>query len=151
MGRLPLWGLVVAMAIFAFACAGRPALTNGERGDQRLEQTSAEKAATAPDCPVDALRLPPAGIAHATEQALREAPELYSGINLEGMRAMRAARAAWSERSGEIKRRCGGESLRRTVVVDLVFPAMAPSASLSQGTVFVSRFADGYRVWDQAH
>jgi hypothetical protein len=37
------------------------------------------------------------------------------------------------------------------VVVDLLFPKMLPSASLSQGVVLVSRFRTGYRVWEAGH
>jgi hypothetical protein len=40
---------------------------------------------------------------------------------------------------------------RRTVVVDLEFPRLLPSASLSQGTAFVSRQGRSYRVWKVAH
>ena len=40
---------------------------------------------------------------------------------------------------------------RRTVVVDLLFPKMLPSASLSEAVVLVSRFRTGYRVWEVAH
>jgi hypothetical protein len=39
----------------------------------------------------------------------------------------------------------------RTVAVDLLFPKMLPSASLSEGVVFVSLFPAGYQVWDVAH
>ena len=35
---------------------------------------------------------------------------------------------------------CGSRVRNRTVVVDLLFPKMLPSASLSQGVVFVSLF-----------
>jgi hypothetical protein len=36
-------------------------------------------------------------------------------------------------------------------VVDLLFPSLLPSASLSRGVVLVSRFPTGYRVWALAH
>jgi hypothetical protein len=36
---------------------------------------------------------------------------------------------------------------KRTVVVDLLFPRMLPSASLSQGVALVLPFNTGYRVW----
>ena len=36
---------------------------------------------------------------------------------------------------------------QRTVVVDLLFPRMLPSASLSQGMALVSLFNTGYRAW----
>ena len=53
-------------------------------------------------------------------------------------------------RGGEVKSQCGAGTQQRTVVVDLQFPSLSPSASLSQGTVFVSRFGDGYQVWKVA-
>jgi hypothetical protein len=34
-----------------------------------------------------------------------------------------------------------------TVVVQMLFPRMLPSASLSESVVFTGRFAHGYRVW----
>ena len=40
---------------------------------------------------------------------------------------------------------------RRTVVVDLFYPWLLPSASLTQGTLFVSRFRNGYHVWEVVH
>jgi hypothetical protein len=55
-----------------------------------------------------------------------------------------------------VKRLCGPRIARRTVVVGLYFPVPARryhSASLSQGTVFVSRFGlpHRYRVWFTFH
>ena len=46
---------------------------------------------------------------------------------------------------------CSSQVRNRTVVVDLLFPKMLPSASLSEGVVFVSLFRTGYRIWDVAH
>jgi hypothetical protein len=37
------------------------------------------------------------------------------------------------------------------VAVELEFPRILPSASLSRGTVFVSRVDRRYRVWERAH
>ncbi len=39
---------------------------------------------------------------------------------------------------------------RRTVAVDLLFPKMLPSASLSQGHGLLSLSGTGYRVWEVA-
>ena len=36
-------------------------------------------------------------------------------------------------------------------MVDLLFPKMLPSASLSEAVVLVSLFNTGYRVWEVAH
>jgi hypothetical protein len=46
---------------------------------------------------------------------------------------------------------CGKAIQARTVVVELRFPQEFPSASLSEGVLFVSRFKSGYRVWERAH
>jgi len=46
---------------------------------------------------------------------------------------------------------CSSRVRNRTVVVDLLFPKMLPSASLSEGVVLVSLFRAGYPVWDVAH
>jgi hypothetical protein len=35
----------------------------------------------------------------------------------------------------------------RSVTVNLIFPKMLPSASLSQHAVFVAKFEGTYRVW----
>jgi len=46
---------------------------------------------------------------------------------------------------------CGRTVKQRTVLVFLTFPAMRPSASLSQGVLAVSRFDGTYHVWKQLH
>jgi hypothetical protein len=48
--------------------------------------------------------------------------------------------------------RCGRRAFDRTVVVNLRFPEPGfGSASLSQGTVFVSLLPARYHVWEVAH
>jgi hypothetical protein len=64
---------------------------------------------------------------------------------------VRSALAPHAGRGDEASAQCGTRVFRRTVVVDLLFPKMLPSASLSQGTVFVSRSGTGYQVWEVAH
>jgi hypothetical protein len=51
----------------------------------------------------------------------------------------------------EVRQQCGPATARRTVVVDLFYPWLLPSASLTQGTLFVSYFGTGYQVWEVAH
>jgi len=64
------------------------------------------------------------------------------------MRAVAAALADNGKNRGSYARvKCGRRIQRRTVVVSLEFPALRPSASLSQGTVLVSRTTNGYHVW----
>ena len=47
--------------------------------------------------------------------------------------------------------RCSNMVRDRTIVIDLFFPKMLPSASLSEGVVLVSLFRRGYQVWEVAH
>jgi hypothetical protein len=110
---------------------------------------SAQKQAT---CPRRAARLPRDAVARAALAALAEAPRLYRGIDTRGARLVAAALATNAGVRGEqVRRACGTDTQRRSVVVDLVFPRMRPSASLSQGTMFVSLIGGRYRVWDIAH
>ena len=55
--------------------------------------------------------------------------------------------SAAGPRGAQVGRQCGAKAKARTVVVELRFPRMAPSASLSEGVVDVARFAGGYHVW----
>jgi hypothetical protein len=115
--------------------------------------TSARPAGSA--CPQTARPLPADALAGATRAALRQAPSLYGGPGGIDTRDRRATRAALARVAGargrQVRRECGRRIQRRTVVVDLEFPHMLPSASLSQGTVFVARVGRRYRVWEVAH
>jgi hypothetical protein len=46
---------------------------------------------------------------------------------------------------------CGSFVGKRTWVVEMRFPRLEPSASLSQGQAFTSRFESGWRVWYRYH
>jgi hypothetical protein len=107
---------------------------------------------TAATCPENAHRLPANAVAGATNRALRAAPRLYGGLDIRGRFVTAAARAPFAGvRGTQIRRECGRRVWRRSVVVELQFPRMLPSASLSQGTVFVALVRDRYRVWEVAH
>jgi hypothetical protein len=115
---------------------------------------SASTAALVPaqGCPAGILPLPAAGVQHAADQALAEAAKLYPGLNTRGAEAMAADRSAFAGvRGREVSSLCGTKVAARTVVVQMLFPRMLPSASLSQSVVFAGRFATGYRVWYVAH
>lgn len=56
-----------------------------------------------------------------------------------------------SERGPIARTWCGKRAQDRTVVVYIDLRAYHPSASLSQRVLFVSRFANGYRVWAVPH
>lgn len=107
-------------------------------------------AAALGQCPTNPLPLPPEAVARAADQARIQAPFLYRGFGPAVVEL--AARAAFAgPRGAEVKVQCGKVVFERTVVVDLLFPKMLPSASLSQAVVFLSRFSTGYQVWEQPH
>jgi hypothetical protein len=111
-----------------------------------------ERAQSAVVCPRHPQRLPANAVAGATNRALRAAPRLYGGLDTRGRLVTAAVRGRWAGVRGEqISRECGRRVRRRSVVVYLLFPRMLPSASLSQGTVFVALVRDRYRVWEIAH
>ena len=106
----------------------------------------------APVCPAGIRPLPAAGVQHAADQALAEAAALYPGINTQGAEVMAADRSAFAGARGrEVTTLCGKDVAARTVVVQMLFPRMLPSASLSESVVFAGRFAAGYHVWYVAH
>jgi hypothetical protein len=122
--------------------------------------SAATQAASPPDpgvsqvalggCPANALPLPAEAVARAADQARIEAPALFKGFGLAVVELAWLAKFklnVWAAAPF----RCSPRVRNRTVVVDLLFPKMLPSASLSEGVVFVSLFSTGYRVWDVAH
>jgi hypothetical protein len=54
-------------------------------------------------------------------------------------------------RGTQVRRECGQRVAARTIVVYVLRRAFLPAQSASQGVHFVSRFPDGYRVWQVAH
>jgi hypothetical protein len=134
------------LALAATAVAGVAATVVGDADDRPPAHAQDPK----DECPRDALRLPADALAGATHAALEEAPEVYRGTDLRGMLVVSAKRED-TGRSGYARVTCGRRAHRRTVVVALRFPAERPSASLSQGTVLISRFADGYHIWSRFH
>jgi hypothetical protein len=150
MSRLTRTGFGVIAAL-AFGVGPLPLLghdtADARRTSQPLPQASQGRCPT-----LHAQQLPRRALAGATQAALDQARYLYRGTNLEGMRATRAALARNDpDRGGYARLKCGRRMQERTVVVYLEFPAMRPSASLSQGVVLVSRFAGQYRIWAQLH
>ncbi|HVW18787.1 MAG TPA: hypothetical protein VHB30_11120 [Solirubrobacteraceae bacterium] len=110
--------------------------------------------ATKATCPKPtAERLPAHGATKAAaREALREARTIYEGEDLTGARATAFLAAhSTSPRALYAKQKCGVALWRRTVVIEMTFPAMLPSASLSQAVVLVARFHGAYRVWAVLH
>lgn len=120
-------------------------------GSHQAAPTGAVTAA-AGVCPAGIRPLPPAGVQHAADAALAEAAKLYPGLDTRGAEVMAADRAAFAGARGrEVTGMCGKKVAARTVVVQMLFPRMLPSASLSEAVVFTGRFAHGYHVWYMAH
>lgn len=104
--------------------------------------------ASCPGAPPQAL--PSRALGAARTAALRQARTIYKSLDLTGARA-RAAFATHAGARGAFARKCGSRVEDRTVVVFLSFPAMKPSASLSQGVLLLARFSGGFRVWAVLH
>lgn len=135
--------MVVAGAV-AGVLAFRPAAAQAVSPPRPVSQVALGR------CPADALPLPAEAVARAADQARVEAPALYKGSG------PAVVELAWLAKFklnvwAAAPFRCSPQVRNRTVVVDLLFPKMLPSASLSEGVVFVSRFPTGYQVWDVAH
>jgi len=127
-------------------------VASGAAGGRAVNAPVPASSQESQECPKHARKLPADALAPATLAALEEAPEIYGEDTTEGMKATKTARAPFdSERGPQAKEECGKKAWRRTVVVYLHFPAIEPSASLSQGVLFVSRFDDGYKVWRVVH
>ncbi len=120
------------------------------RTDAAVSAAAATSAVVLGRCPVNTAPLPAEAIARAADQARIEAPALYKN------RGPAVVELAWRAVFrlnvwAAAPFRCNSLVRSRTVVVDLLFPKMLPSASLSEGAVFVSLFPTGYQVWDVAH
>jgi hypothetical protein len=107
--------------------------------------------------------LPPDALAGATEAALDQVPSVFGDVkSTEGAYAVAAYRmkdgsGPFGPRPGIVREMCrdrpqyGERLLERSVEVDLIFPKLRWSASLSQATVFVARFQGEYLVYGVGH
>jgi hypothetical protein len=145
-------GSSVLAALLLASLLGACGSPSASQAHDRGRTESGKGITTSKQCPRSALSLPGDAVARAADQALVEAPALYSGLKTGKRRVIASQRAAFAGvRGKQILNECGRRAYRKTVVVDFRFPLMLPSASLSQGTVFISRFPHGYRVWEVAH
>lgn len=72
-------------------------------------------------------------------------------LDVRGARVVRTALATRTVRGGYAKLKCGATTQRRTAVVFVQLPTMAPSASMSSAVFYTSRTANGWVVWYQVH
>jgi hypothetical protein len=123
------------------------AVTRGETRHAYAARTYHVVIANAPGaCPTDALPLPSNAIGPAVQAALaadspRNKP-LVTGASLA---------TADTVRGPEVKRLCGPQTWRRTVVVYITDRTFLPSASLAERVYFVDRTASGFGVWQRVH
>lgn len=84
--------------------------------------------------------------------AVEAVPSVYATRDLAGWHIASVQPALPDKGVGQIAYgMCGSFVGSRTWEVDLTFPADLPSASGSQGQMFLSRFPDGWRVWFTYH
>jgi hypothetical protein len=101
----------------------------------------------APDCPA-ALPFGQDATEEARHAVLSRLKELYPDVDTMG-----ATGVPYSAGPGidgyqpMVVQACGEAVAERTIVIVLDFPEMRPSASLSQGVVFVSRTEAGWTPW----
>jgi hypothetical protein len=132
----------------ALAVAGATVATAASGGSSHV---AAKPRHLPEECPRGTLPLPPDAVAGATEAALARVAPPAGEKDVLGARVVRAGLARTMDRGGSIRYLCGRRIQRRTIVVELLYTKVLPSASLSQGSMAVSRFPDGYRVWDILH
>lgn len=115
-------------------------------GALALSAASSGAAAEQVDCPRSALPLGANALAPATRVALAKEPASAKAQVV-------SASLAWADtqRGKQVAFQCGRRARERTVVVYVLRRALLPAQSASQGVYFVSRFRDGYRVWEIAH
>lgn len=135
-------GFALLAGVIAFALPAVSAARPAQGGTAKNGKSTVR----CPQRTKQALSLPGNAVAKAAEAALAEAPAKFKAINTNG------ATIVTSE-LGEIDgayvaHQCGKAAQKKTVVVQLRFPKMLPSANLSRGAVFVSRFDNGYHVWE---
>ena len=138
----------VTAAVLAGAVPGLAA--SAPSGTVAAPSTVQASSAKLGSCPRHALPLTAESVARAADQARVEAASLYKGFG------PAVVELAWRAKFrlnvwASTPFNCSDKVRRRTVVVDLLFPKMLPSASLSEGVVLVSRFPTGYRVWEVGH
>jgi|SRR5579859_3148122 len=79
-------------------------------------------------------------------------PAIYSNIQTSGYQITRVYEASPGQGFGAIPfGMCGQAIGSRTWIAELYFPAELPSADLSHGQLFLTRFASGWEIWFRYH
>ncbi len=143
---------ILAAVVLAGGVAGvitfRPSSTQAAGAHATRPVTAAARCCRCPKA--TPLPLPADAVDRAADQARIQAPFLYPKF---GPAVVELAWRAifklqiWASTPFQ----CSNLVRQRTVVVDLLFPKMLPSASPSEGVVLVSLFKTGYQVWEVGH
>jgi len=154
----PLLLTLTALAACARAVtpAGAPTGPSPTAATPSAQGSSSTVVPASPDsrCPTETPLDPgPDAKVSATAAAVAAVPQRYPPrIDTTGFQVTDAYPADPSSGFGAIAYGlCGTAVGQRTWVVELSFPKMAPSVNLSAGQLFLSRFADGWKVWFQYH
>jgi hypothetical protein len=120
----------------------------GTKAETGPTPASSQNSANCPrETPLEPGRRARDGAIAATRESLRTGPEEWRTSD-----RIHAYPTSSSEGFGAIVYNwCGPIVGSRTWVVEMHFPNFEPSASLSQGQAFVSRFRSGWRVWYRYH
>ncbi|MGE5590359.1 MAG: hypothetical protein ACM3ZA_07055 [Bacillota bacterium] len=79
-------------------------------------------------------------------------PLHYQGPDFEGFEVVKVQTAAEAGVYGEmVENMAGAQVAKSTFVVQLHFPKLEPSASMSQGQLFITRTKQGWDVWFRYH
>ena len=98
-------------------------------------------------CPAPKSDLKPDAVDSATRAALEQAAKAFPDRDTTGAYAAGATRSESGRMAQKIIKDCGVEVQRRTVVVDMVLPAMLPDSTQTFGSAAVSYVDGEYRVW----
>lgn len=106
-----------------------------------------------PNCPSTVPLDPgPDAEAEVRRTAVGLVPTIYTTTDLAGWFIASVHPALPDQGVGQIADgMCGAVVGERTWEVDLTFPSELPSASMSQGQLFLCRFRDGWDVWFRYH
>lgn len=107
-------------------------------------------ATAASPCVTNPGELTPDAVARATDSALAGAPAGFPDRDVSGAYATGATRSASGPVGQQIIDECGADVQRKSVIVDMTFPAMLPDAGLSHGAAVVSTVDGQYQVWRTA-
>jgi hypothetical protein len=153
------WVLCILLVSTITACGGAGSLSHPSAGDPSIPP--AVHVSVPPQVPSTGLDSCPSemplepGFGASTgvhESVAANVPSIYANLDTTGYVIARVYPAAPTAGLGAIPfGLCGTLVGSRTWVAELYFPRELPSADLSQGQLFLSRFASGWRPWMRYH